>query len=244
MHKLKIYFLLLILAGFTGALKAKDKVTFESTDNIIVTAMQYKANDTMPYIVMCHDENSSKGEYRHETQKFMKLGYNCLAVDLRNGNTFDSVPNETATLVRLRQLHVGNADVQLDIVAAINYAHSINNKKVILMGSGYSASLALYIGATNLLVSSVVVFSPTDYFGGSLKTKDVFSKYQSIPVYVASSKAESADVKKYVAAIPTAKLTTFTPTGSGAHGSAALLPYDVDFHSYWISLLLFLKGAK
>jgi len=243
---------LLVFAGLSGTLKAQDKVvvdaadkvTFEASDHVIVTALLYKTTDTLPYIILFHDVNSSKGEFRHETKKFLKLGYNLLAVDLRNGGLCDSVPNETAVLAKLRQPNIGNAEVQLDMVAAINYVHTISKKKVILLGSGYSASLVLYIGATNPLVSAVVAYSPYDYFGGSLKTADVFPKYQSIPVYVASSQAEENDAKKYIAAIPSARVTQFAPTGSGSHGSGALLPYDADFHSYWISLLLFLKSVK
>jgi dienelactone hydrolase len=243
----KVYSLLvtaLAFAGYTTHLKAQDKVTFIATDKLIVTADAYIVNDTLPYMILCHDLKSSRGEYKDLAKKFSKLGYNCLAVDLRNGGTSNGVDNETANLATLKHLPATPLDAKLDIEAAITYAHNKNNRRVVLVGSGYSASLALYVGATDARVAGVLAFSPEDYFKGKLATKDVFNQYVDKPVYIASTKGEQEDVKKYTADISESKVVQFAPPKAGVHGSAALLVSDDEYHDYWISILMFTGKIK
>ncbi len=113
-----------------------------------------------------------------------------------------------------------------------------------MVGSGCSASLALYIGSNNPeLVASVLAFSPSDCFNGTLDTKNVFSKCP-IPVLVASSRSEAVATKNFVATIPQSKLTLFSPSTDGAHGTAALLTATPDHHDYWISILLYIRQVQ
>jgi dienelactone hydrolase len=238
----KVYLTTLILLAVVFT-HAQDKATFIATDKLIVTGDLYMSNDTLPYMILCHEQKSSRGEYKETAKKFMKLGYNIIAIDLRNGDTRNGVANETSTLAGLKHLPANPIDAKLDIEAAIAYAHNKNaKKKVVLVGSGYSASLALYLGATDPRVAGVLAFSPADAFGGKLDTKSAFSKYLGKAVFVSSSKSESADVKKYISAIPsTVKLVQFIPTAEGAHGSAALTTSDTEYHDYWISILMFMR---
>ncbi len=239
-----LLFTALFLAGFVATLQAQDKVTFIATDKLIVTADAYMLNDTAPYMILCHDLKSSRGEYKDIAKKFTKLGYNCLAVDLRSGGTSNGVDNETANLAALKHLPNTPLDAKLDIEAAITYAHNKNNRKVVLVGSGYSASLALVIGATDARVAGVLAFSPGDYFKGKLVTKDVFNQYVDKPVYIASTKSEQDDVKRYTSELSESKVVQFAPPKAGVHGSAALLTTDDEYHDYWISILMFTRGIK
>lgn len=243
----KIHFLVLAVAFstcFIPPLRAQEKITFIATDKLIVTGDLYMVSDTLPYMILCHGQKSSRGEYRETAKKFIKLGYNCLAVDLRNGGTYNSINNETASLATLKHLPSSMMDAKLDIEAAITYAHNKSNKKVVLVGSGYSGSLALDIGATDPRVATVLAFSPADYFNGKLNISGVLPKY-NIPVYVSSARSESGAVKKYVAAIPSSKLVQFIPPTEGASGSAALLVADKnEYHDYWISILMFMRQVQ
>jgi len=204
----------LILVVFTflvaGKLKAQDKITFLSADRMLITADLYMVNDTAPYMVLCHDLKSSRGEFNDLAHRFNKLGYNCLAIDMRVGGKKNGVDNETMALAQAKHIPTKLLDCRIDIASAVNYVHERNHKKVILVGGGFSASLVLYIGCINPKVSCVLAFSPSDYFGGILDTKEAFPKCL-IPVFVASSRAEAPFVKKYVAGIPPAKVTLFSP---------------------------------
>lgn len=231
-------------ACFSAPLRAQEKITFIATDKLIITGDLYMVSDTLPYMILCHGQKSSRGEYRETAKKFIKLGYNCIAIDLRNGGVYNGVENETATLAGLKHLPTGMIDAKLDIEAAITYAHNKSNKKVVLVGSKYSASLVLDIGATDPRVATVLAFSPSDDFNGKLNISSVLPKY-NIPVYVSSARSEAAAVKKYVAGIPSSKLVQFIPPTEGSSGSAALLVADKnEYHDYWISILMFMRQVQ
>src|SRR5579863_7793392 len=132
---------LLLLVAMSNVLFAQEKVTFIASDKLIVTGDLYKVSDTMPYMILCHEQKSSRGEYKETAKKFTKLGYNCIAIDLRNGDAKNGEQNETANLAVLKHLPSTLLDAKMDIEAAITYVHGISNKKVVLVGSGYSASL-------------------------------------------------------------------------------------------------------
>ena len=242
MLKKGLTFLLFLLVGGVY-LSAQTTISLLGSDGPNITADAYLKNDTLPYMILCHEEKSSRGEYNESAKKFMKLGYNCLAIDLRNGGTKNGVQNGTKENAEEQKLPTGYLDAKADIEAAINYAYDKNHKNVILVGSGYSASLALYIGSSNHKVSAVIAFSPGDYFSGKLKTKEAFENYDK-PVFVTSSASESEKVKKYIASIPSEKLVHFTPPNEGAHGSEALLSSDKEYHEYWISIVMFLRQVQ
>jgi hypothetical protein len=231
----------LLFIAITGVLKAQEKVTFLASDKLIVTADLYKPYDTLPYIILCPDQKSSRGEFKDIVKKFNKLGFNCLAVDLRNGGTNNGVVNETAGLAQLKHYTSTLYDVELDIQAAMNYVSQKSKRKMILFGSGYSASLVLDIAANDGRVCAVFAFSPAEDFTSKLNTKQDFPKLGSKPVFIASSVAEAKQVKDYVADIPKDKLTIYVPKVEGAHGSAALANTDPDYHDYWISILMFIR---
>jgi len=237
----KVLFISCLCFSFSFALLAQEKVTFIASDKLLVTADLYLVSDTMPYMILCHDLKSSRGEYDEIAKKFNKLGYNCVAVDLRSGANFNGVTNETAVLAVLKHLPNTPLDAILDIQAAIAYANVKSNRNVVLVGSGYSASLVLDLAATDKRVVSAFAFSPGDYFNGKFSTKGIFSSLKNKPIFIASSRTEAPDVKKYVAAIPTEKLTLFVPQKEGVHGALALAKTDPDYHDYWLSILMFIR---
>ncbi|HSY76835.1 MAG TPA: hypothetical protein VK890_08265 [Bacteroidia bacterium] len=240
-HRAAVLILLSVLT--LAKVNAQDKITFIAPDKLLVTADLYLVNDTLPYMVLCHDIKSSRGEYKDLAKRFNKLGYNCLAIDMRIGGTKNGVDNETTSLAKAKHITTKLLDSQVDITGAINYAYEKSHKKVILIGSGFSASLVLYIGSTNSKVSSVLAFSPSDYFAGLLDTKTAFPKCP-VPVFVASSRAEAAATKTYVSTIPSAKVTLFSPSTDGAHGTDALLNATPDHHDYWLSILMYIRQLQ
>ena len=71
-------------------------ITLSSADGLEITADEYVVSDTLPYILLFHEQESSRGEFQTIAQRLCKMNYNCLAVDLRNGGNNNNVSNETA----------------------------------------------------------------------------------------------------------------------------------------------------
>lgn len=232
--------LLISLMLLTFFLKAQETITFPSKDGLTITADEYITEDTMPYMILCHQAGFSRGEYIYTAPRFQKFGYNCLAIDARSGKEVNGITNETASLAIKKKKPTGYLDAEQDILAAIDYAFKKSKKKVILVGSSYSASLVLKIAAGNEKVKAVLAFSPGEYFGDKLNVKEAIRLLDK-PVFVTSSKSEAAEVSLLMKDVKTK--SQFTPSNAGDHGSKALWKEsNPNYHEYWLSLLMFMRG--
>lgn len=219
------------------------KITFPASDALTVTADLYFVNDTLPYMLLCHQAGYSRGEYLETAKKLCLLGYNCIAVDQRSGKEVNGVKNETAALAASKKKFTAYLDAEKDILAAIDYAYNKSGKKVILVGSSYSASLALKIAAVNKKVKAVMAFSPGEYFGGKLKIKDAIANL-SIPVFITSSKEEAGDVTILISDVKSKIRQQFIPISKGRHGSSCLWKDNPGYHEYWFAIMMFMKQMK
>ncbi|MFI5150674.1 MAG: alpha/beta hydrolase [Bacteroidia bacterium] len=237
---------LFILAVFLGSLslQGQKKIEFPSKDGIEISATVYILQDTMPYMILCHQAGYSRGEYEETARKFMKFQYNCLAIDLRSGGEINDVKNETAQHAKEKNKPVTYLDAEQDMLAAIDYAFAKSKKKVILIGSSYSASLALKIAASkNEKVKAVIAFSPGEYFGKTLVLKDHI-KTIPVPVFVTSSKEEAPALTKLMNDVTCTGKQQFIPASKGEHGSRALWKENQNAHEYWLAVLMFMRGVK
>ena len=216
-----------------------ESVTFHSLDSLLITAEIYCNNKEAEVFVLCHQAGYSRGEYTETAQKFYDLGYNCFVIDQRSGDEVNQVKNITAKRAKSQGLPTEYLDAEQDIIAAVNYATQFYGRKVILVGSSYSASLVLKIAAENENVAKVISFSPGEYFGEHLKLKESIANL-NIPVFITSSKKEADEAKTIFDAIPSTEKTQFTPEGDGEHGSKALWAEKKDHQEYWDALLKFL----
>jgi dienelactone hydrolase len=221
----------------------KEKVNFPSEDGIEITADKYLVNEEYPYILLFHQAGSSRGEFRDIAEKFLKLRYNCLAVDLRSGDNSNFVNNETASRARGAGKSVNFLDATGDMVAAIDYAHCLNSKEVILLGSSYSASLALLEGLNHPKVRAIIAFSPGEYFGKDLRLEDSL-KTCSKPLFVAVTEREQPYVRQMLAAFPEEDYTLFQPDTLGVHGARALWDDNPSKDEYWLALLMFINNLN
>lgn len=222
---------------------AQKEVVFPSLDGLPVSANEYLVNDTLPWMLLCHQARFSSGEYVETALFFNSLGYNCLAINQRSGKEANGVINKTAVEANIKKLPVGFLDAEKDIVAAINFVLSLNkNKKIILIGSSYSASLVLKIAASNPVnIDKVIAFSPGEYFGEELNLKKCISGIK-IPVFVACSAEEMKETKLLIADIDKRNCVFFAPENGGYHGSKALWKKNIGNEKYREQLLLFLKN--
>lgn len=224
----------------TGKSPAQEKVTFQTSDGLTVTADWYKSTYQAPFILLFHQAGYSRGEYKETAPRLVKLGYNCLAVDLRSGDKINYVKNETALVAEKEGIATGYYDALPDIRAAIDFVNTITAKKVILFGSSYSASLVLMEGASNERVKAVIAFSPGEYFTDVKKVTESIQGI-NIPLFVVTTQREYPYAKEMLADVPDNILTIYTSNkGEGAHGSKSLWKSTPGNESLWLSLMMFI----
>jgi dienelactone hydrolase len=222
--------------------EAQQTVTFPSSDGLMITADLYIKDKSLPFIILYHQANFSRGEYKETAPRLMKLGYNCLAVDLRSGKEVNYVQNETAAKAREKNLPTGYLDAEKDMISAIEYVKKQSKEKVILFGSSYSASLALKIGKNNSDVAAIVAFSPGEYFQPKVSLKFLLAKMDK-PIFIGSTTNEYPFIKEMMSGVSDSFITWYTPSeGPGVHGSKALWQASPGSEECWMSLLMFFKN--
>jgi predicted alpha/beta hydrolase len=215
------------------------KTIFFSKDSLPISADIYEVDNKKPTVLLCHQAGYSRGEYNETAMKLCNYGFSSIAIDQRSGGEVNGVINKTTLAAKNRNLATNYLDAKSDIEAAINYMYEMNGgKPIILVGSSYSATLALIIGNNSEKVKAIVAFSPGEYF----ETIDVKNTIKNIskPVFVTSSKKESVALKELVSLINVNYVTHYTPDELGVHGSKALWKSTEGNEGYWNSLLKFL----
>jgi dienelactone hydrolase len=222
---------------------AQQKITFPSSDGLTITADLYVQDKGNPYIILFHQANFSRGEYIETAPRLMKLGYNCLAVDLRSGKEVNYIQNETAAAAREKHLGTEYLDAEKDMLAAIEYIKKISKERIILLGSSYSASLVLWIAKSNASIKAVIAFSPGEYIP-NMKLKEEVAHFDK-SLFVAATKAEQPFIKELVSGINANYISWFVPSKvAGVHGSRALWPTSPENEDCWMALLQFFRKIK
>ncbi|MBN1115599.1 MAG: dienelactone hydrolase family protein [Bacteroidales bacterium] len=231
-------FFLLSLVSFS-----QEKVSFYAEDSLKITADLYLLENRKPFIVLLHQAGSGRGEYNEIAPKLNKLGYNCLAVDLRSGQKSNSKQNETAERAKEGKYPNKYLDAVRDIDASINYVRKFNKLPVVLFGSSYSASLALLQAAKSDEISAVIAFSPGEYFQPELEVREEISSLNK-PLFIASTKREYNYVKELVADT-NSEISFFKPSeGDGVHGASALWEKSNASEECWLNLSFFFRKLK
>jgi pimeloyl-ACP methyl ester carboxylesterase len=232
-----ILFLLLLALPAEG----QKKVTFPSSDGLTITADLYLKDKDLPFILLFHQGNYSRGEYKEIAPKLLNLNYNCLSVDLRSGGKVNFIENETSLDAIGKNISRTMLDARTDIQAAIQYSGEYNDHPVVLFGSSYSASLSLVVANKNARVKAVVAFSPGEFFLPVLAVSDALTGFNK-KAFIAVTHAEHAYIGKMLSGIPDLQKIVFTPQHSpGTSGAKALWESSADHPEYWLALLMFFK---
>ena len=235
--------LLIVFFASIQYVHAQLKVTFHSLDDVTVTADWYPVSSESQTILLCHQNGFSRGEYNETARKLNTFGFNCLAIDQRVGNEINGVKNETAADAKEKKKALTFINAEQDIVAAINWIYEKYHRRIIIIGSSYSASLALKIANENGHIFAAVAFSPGEYFE---EKNFIASKVSGLkkPVLLTSSKSEAAGVTELSKDIVSYIKVQFIPKGDGDHGSKVLWSTAPENQDYWAALLSFLNRMK
>jgi len=229
--------------GVLGKKFQPEKVNFKAVDGLMVNGNLYDIGMGKPVILLCHQAGYNRIEYADIAPKLNKMGYNCLAVDLRSGGDFAGKSNITAERAQKEGMDSQMVDARQDIKSAIDFLNKKYKQDVIVWGSSYSSSLALLEGVSNNKVEAIIAFSPGDYFGDAAPSlSTAFAKAEK-PFFVTSSKEESETLTSLLGNVQfSEKQLQFIPESEGFHGSRALWTGQKGAEEYWNSLINFLKG--
>ncbi len=187
---------LMAASSFSAGQDPFKTLTFRAKDGVTVTADLYMPHpSSAPFIVLFHQAESSRGEYRTIAPRLNEMGFNTMAVDLRSGASFAGVTDETNAAARSQGKPATYLDALPDMEAAIAYARTAGAKgKLLIWGSSYSASLVLKIAGDNPgLVDGVLAFSPGEYFeelGKSRSFIKMSAREINVPVFISSESLE------------------------------------------------------
>jgi len=238
----------LIFGAVTSGLA--ETITFKATDGLEVVGELYMLHDnTAPFIILFHQAGWSRGEYMEIAPKLNKMGFNCLAVDLRSGGAVNGVKNLTNQNAKDAGKGTSYVDVIADMLGAIDYIkENYAQGKLIIWGSSYSSALALKLGGDySDKMDAVMAFAPGEYFENQGKSKSYITssaKNITIPVFITSAKSEKDKWWGIYEAIPAGNKTYYLPQTTGNHGSRALWEKFPDNSGYWEAVTEFLNSLK
>lgn len=195
------------------------------------------AKPEVPLLILLHESRSSRGEYQPILPRLHELGYSTLNVDLSSGYECREVKNVTARRAAESGRTPNYLDSQRDIEDAVAWARKDPLRgKVVLVGSGYSASLALVYAAEHPdLVDGVAAFSPGEFFtslGKSATWVQESARAYEGPVWITSSRGEEKDWRPIFEALASPLKASFLPEGPGLHGARALWPENPGSEDY------------
>ena len=239
-----------LLLAFAAPAAAVESVRFRSADGLEIHGDRYPlpGEPAAPVILLFHQAGASRGEYEDIAPRLNRLGFECIAVDLRSGRRSRGKENRTAAAARAAGRGTSYADALPDVLAALDHARRhYPGRKIILWGSSYSAALVLKVaGDRPGDVAGVVAFSPGEYFAhlgkGSTWIQDS-ARHIQVPVFISSARDESDSWRAIYDVIPSKTKTSFVPTSAGHHGSSALWKEYRDSEAYWQVLIPFLLRA-
>lgn len=235
-----IGFICLFTIGFS-----QTEQVIPSLDGVLIHGKLYESTvQNSKVILLCHQAEYSKGEYNETAPKLKKMGFTCLAIDQRSGEAVNGDVNLTARNAKDRELPTTYDDAEQDIRSALYYLYERYERKIILLGSSYSAALVLKIAASEKdKVEMVVAFSPGEY----LKDDKIVNKSlqkTDMPIFITCSQEEIKTTTPLLDGVDNKKITFFKPTKEGKHGSKALWSSNSNSKEYWNALTEFLNPKK
>ncbi|MBK7878123.1 MAG: hypothetical protein IPJ77_20890 [Planctomycetes bacterium] len=217
-----------------------EKKTKIMPDGVTMTADWYSGAGARPageqakvVFVCCHMARASRAEYREIGPKLAASGWDVLAIDQRSGEAFGGVVNETAKSAAMAL--GGTQGFQAtygDLGFAIDWARErAPGAKVVLVGSSYSASLALrYASSVDGKADLVLAFSPSECLNDWTVVND--AKKVRVPVLVTcgSGEKEKKNAEPLALAVPEALRHTHWPADAAKakHGAQSLLVADTE----------------
>lgn len=213
-------------------------INFKSTDTLTVTADWYENKNTKsPIFLLFHRSASSRGEYRSIAPELVKLGFSCLAVDLRWGlkDRTTSVMNQTAlrygtdkTIEEFRKtqnremIDYTVTESRKDIEAAVKWVRTnYSGSKIWIWGSSITAMHEFEMALQFPSVQGLVAFSPGEYEPKDTTIVQRWASQITQPCLVVCG-AKELDLSKPIFDAIQHRDKQFCYSTKGSHGSVIL----------------------
>jgi pimeloyl-ACP methyl ester carboxylesterase len=221
--------------GIMTLLIAKDKTRVYSS---FVSAF----SNNKKVVLLFHQAGSNRMEYQPVLSSLHVASFDTLTVDQRSGgNDWDF---ENATVKKLGG-STEYAEAYPDLEAALTWAQRKKYKTIIVIGSSYSASLAIMLASKHGdELDAVAAYSPGEYFADKNWIKSAV-KNLTVPLYITGSDTEKDRVNEVLQWKKDQDITRYEPEKS-VHG-ASMLRQDKNPDGYQAnleSLINFLKRFK
>ncbi len=132
-----------------------EKIQLLTTDNLILSALHYKVEQTSAGISLFHMMPSTKESYHNFAQKLQNSGIGALAVDLRgHGESQDGSKGYENYSDEQHQKSV------FDIKAAVEFQNKEGHAPIFICGASIGANLCLYYLTQSKLVKKAILLSP------------------------------------------------------------------------------------
>ena len=216
---LVIFFILLSAHSVSAAEPSGDLTLLVAKDKTRVYASYYRAlNNNTKLAIVFHQAESNRMEYEPVLSLFHVAGFDTLTVDQRSGGTRWGTDNITVKRIGESAEY---AEAYPDMEAALNYAIKRKYKNILLVGSSYSASLAIVLASKNPdKISAVAAFSPGEYFPDKNRVKMAAARL-AVPLYVTGATNEMKRVEEVIIKTDEQDVTIYRPLNA-VHGISSL----------------------
>ncbi len=213
------FFFLLAANGASAAEPSGDLTLLVAKDKTRVYASHYRAyNNNTKIALLFHQAGSNRMEYEPVLSLFHVAGFDTLTVDQRSGGTRWDTDNMTVKRIGESAEY---AEAYPDMEAALDYALKRKYKSILLVGSSYSASLAIVLASKHPdKVIAVAAFSPGEYFPNKNRIKSAASKLKA-PLYITGARNEMKRVEEVIIKADDIDITYYRPANS-VHGISSL----------------------
>ncbi len=216
---LATFFFLLAASSASAAEPSGDLTLLVAKDKTRVYASHYRAfNNNSKIALLFHQAGSNRMEYETVLSLLHVAGFDTLTVDQRSGGTRWDTDNMTVKRIGESAEY---AEAYPDMEAALDYAIKRKYKKIMLVGSSYSASLAIVLASKNPdKIIAVAAFSPGEYFPNKNRIKTAASRL-NVPLYITGAREEMKRVEEVVINADDQNITFYRPLNS-VHGISSL----------------------
>jgi pimeloyl-ACP methyl ester carboxylesterase len=208
---------------FSCAVHAGERVTLQASDGGTVygTLSRHDAGaQSGTILLLFHQAGASRHEYDPLVPVLTKMGYDTLAIDQRSGDGLFGGRNET---VSKRGGSAAYLDALPDLEGALAWARARHYGRTAVVGSSYSASLAIVLAAKHPgEVAAVASFSPGEYFDND---KDMIKRAAAkitVPFYVTTRPEEEDKVEEVLRDAHGGNVTHYRQA-TGVHGASTLV---------------------
>jgi len=199
---------------------AGEPVTLQASDGGTVYGTLSRAGGHADAVLLLfHQAGASRHEYDPLVPGLTKMGYDTLAIDQRSGDSLFGGRNET---VAKRGGSADYLDALPDLEGALAWAKARHYARIAVVGSSYSASLAILLAAKHPQdIAAVASFSPGEYFDDKDMVKRAAAKV-AVPFYITTRPEEEDKVQEVLRDARGKNVTHYRQT-IGVHGASTLV---------------------